>query len=269
MQVHLQGAQMPNGSASDVVRDLQEFIRRDKAEFLPGFFQCQPGGYGEGDRFLGVVVPDQRHVARKWVSLPDAEIRKLLRSKWHECRLTGVFILASRFEKSEEPHSTRWFELLMESFDGINNWDLVDTAASKIVGPWLSEKNSRQKRLTDWASSGHLWTQRLAMVSTISMIRQGEFEWTIRLAKEFLGHPHDLMHKASGWMLREMGQKSESELLAFLDKHATKMPRTMLRYAIEKLPEPMRQTYLKLRPPGKPDNQRKNRPPKPKRAAHG
>lgn len=237
--------------ARDVVADLQALARKDKADFLPGFFQCQPGGYGEGDRFLGVVVPDQRRVARKRDSLTDSEIRKLLVSKWHECRLTGLFILIRQFTRSDEPDATRLFELLMDNFDGINNWDLVDTAASQLVGPWLAERKSRQGLLMSWARSGQLWYQRLAMVSTLAMIRRGQFDWTVRLAREFVGHPHDLMHKATGWMLREMGQKSAEALLAFLNRNAVRMPRTMLRYAIEKLPETVRQSYLQRRPSAK------------------
>lgn len=235
------------GTALDIERALRRVARSDKADFLPRFFQCHPGGYGEGDRFLGVVVPDQRRVAREFRSLPENEIRKLLGSQWHECRLTGLFILADQFQRSSEPDSTRIFELMLDCFTGVNNWDLVDTAGPKIAGPWLAEKKSRQKLLMTWAKFSQLWSQRLAMVSTLTLIKRDEYDWTTRLATKFLDHPHDLIHKATGWMLREMGNRSKPHLLDFLDRHATRMPRTMLRYAIEKLPEPMRQAYLKLR----------------------
>jgi len=232
-----------NATARDVESALRELINPEKAEFLPRFFKTHKGGYGEGDLFLGVVVPDQRKVARRFKDLPEEEILALLDSPFHECRLTGLFILVRRYERSDPERRARITNLYVERIHRVNNWDLVDSSAHKILGPQAWETNT--DLLFELADRNHLWSQRAAMVATYYFIKKGRFDMTLALAQRFLDHEHDLMHKAVGWMLREMGKQAEEPLESFLGSHYRDMPRTMLRYAIEKLPEPRRQAYLK------------------------
>lgn len=236
----------------DVYRCLEQFVRPDKAEFFPGFFQAYAGGYGEGDCFLGVVVPDQRKVARQFQELSLAHVRKLLHSKWHECRLTGLFILVKQFERSMKSYlkdndsedAKALVDFYLANLEGVNNWDLVDSSAHKILGTWLLHHPSERKVLTRLSRSKVLWEQRIAVIATMPLVHAGEFDELLVLAEKYLDHPHDLMHKAVGWLLREAGKQDERVLKAFLKEHVTSMPRTMLRYAIEKLPQQQRQRWL-------------------------
>ncbi len=233
-----------------VLQSLRELARPEKAEFLPGFFQAYPGGYGEGDKFIGVVVPDQRRVARSFADVSRTEISKLLKSPWHECRLTGLFILVGQFEKSRSPKTLNESEqkdivdFYLSHLDRVNNWDLVDASAHKILGQWLLINPKQRKLLKKLAQSDSLWEQRVAVIATLPLIHQGEFDEIMELAGQFLTHPHDLMHKAVGWMLREVGKQDIRILRSFLTENHQDMPRTMLRYAIEKLPEKERQHWL-------------------------
>lgn len=229
-------------TAKQILASLREVAREDKAAFLPGFFQAVPGGYGEGDRFIGCVVPDQRKVARHFRDLSRDELVKLFASPWHECRLTGMLILVGQFDvaaKSNNPH--RLFEcgeiveFYLANLDAVNNWDIVDTTAPKILGPWLVENSDERSVLERLTASDVLWERRVAVLATFSLIKNDEFEEIIELAERLMSDGHDLMHKAIGWMLREMGKRDQSRLEKFLKKHAKTMPRTMLRYSIEKL----------------------------------
>lgn len=231
-------------TAAKVKAALREKINPEKAEFLPRFFKTGPGEYGEGDKFLGVVVPDQRKVAREFKDLPLLQIEKLLDDPIHECRLTGLLILVDQFKKAKDNAVRNSLcDFYLSKLDRVNNWDLVDSSSRDILGAWLHDKKDRRV-LDKLAKSDDLWRQRVAMVSTYWFIKRGDFDDTLRLAEKFLTHQHDLMHKAVGWMLREVGNMDEAVLTGFLDRHATKMPRTMLRYAIEKLPEPKRKAYM-------------------------
>jgi 3-methyladenine DNA glycosylase AlkD len=216
----------------------------EKAEFFPRFFKTGPGEYGEGDCFLGVTVPDQRVIAKQFRDLPIAEVKKLLQSHWHECRLTALFILVLQFERAKEPLRRELVEFYLDNLDRVNNWDLVDSSASKILGAYSLDVSQYRKCIEQLAASGHLWRERVAVIATQSQIKQGDFRQILKLAKRFLKHEHDLIHKAVGWMLREMGQKKIGPLIAFLDSYGDRMPRTMLRYAIEKLPPEQRKAYL-------------------------
>ncbi len=229
-------------SAKQVLSALREVARENKAAFLPGFFQAVPGGYAEGDRFLGCVVPDQRKVARQFRDLSRDELVKLFASPWHECRLTGMLILVDQYElaaKPKNPH--REFEcreivdFYLANLDAVNNWDIVDTTSPKILGAWLVENYDERSVLDRLAASDLLWERRVAVLATFSLVRNDEFKEIVDLAERLMDDGHDLMNKAIGWMLREMGKRDQSRLEKFLKKHARTMPRTMLRYSIEKL----------------------------------
>jgi 3-methyladenine DNA glycosylase AlkD len=230
--------------STQIKDDLQKLIRPDKAEFLPYFFKTGEGEYAAGDKFIGVVVPDQRNVAKRYfkqVSLDD--VQQLLNSEIHEHRLTGLFILTYKFEKADTKEQKVIYDFYLKNTKAINNWDLVDCSAHKIVGEYLIDKD--RSILYKLAKSKNLWEQRIAIISTFAFIRQKDFEDCLNLAEGFLTHKHDLIHKAVGWMLREVGKKDEFVLVSFLNPNYQKMPRTMLRYAIEKFPEQLRIPYLK------------------------
>ena len=208
------------------------------------FFKCGPGEYGEGDIFLSVTVPAQRAIAREFRHLPLAEAEKLLVSAIHEERLTALFILVDRFTRGDPPLRKQIFALYMKRLRFINNWDLVDSSAPQIVGGWLADK--RRTPLDRLARSKDLWSRRVAMLATFHGIYNGEHRDAIRIATILVNDDHDLIHKAVGWMLREVGKRaSASALRAFLETHAATMPRTMLRYAIERLPPDERRRWMR------------------------
>ncbi len=207
------------------------------------FFKTGPGDYGEGDQFLGVTVPQTRSLLPRSDNLSDAGMLSLLHSPWHEERLLALLILVRRFQKAaSEPTRDAYVQIYLANTRWVNNWDLVDSSAPQILGMWLL----RRKRavLGRLADSESLWEQRISIIATQALIRDGQFEDTLRLCEHFLTHPHDLMHKACGWMLREVGKRDEAVLKRFLSQHAAKMPRTLLRYAIEKFPQAERRRYL-------------------------
>lgn len=230
--------------ATAVQAALLEQAVAEKAISFSRFFKAGPGEYAEGDQFLGVTVPDQRKIARQFRELPPAEIQQLLKNPYHECRLTGVLILVSQFEHARtESDRKLLYDFYLTHVNCINNWDLVDSSAPKIVGSFLWQKNHQP--LFKLARTNHLWKNRIAIVATQYFIKHGQPETTLELAELLLNHRHDLIHKAVGWMLREVGEKNQPRLFAFLNQHVSQMPRTMLRYAIEKLPESKRQSFLK------------------------
>lgn len=224
-----------------------------QATHLSRFFKCGVGEYGEGDKFLGVRVPQTRSLVKEYknrVQLDDCLV--LVESPWHEVRLAGFLFMIQLYnqaKKESEEMVRKVVDCYISSIRWANNWDLVDLSAPYILGDWLvTHPDCRQilNQLSD--SKAGLWHQRVAMVANWMLIRNGEFDDTFRIAEKYLSHSHDLIHKASGWMLREVGKHGgNSELRGFLDKHATSMPRTMLRYAIEKFPAPERKHYLKLK----------------------
>ena len=235
-----------SGTSAKVKAALKEFIDAEKAAFYPRFFKTGKGQYGEGDWFIGVTVPNQRKVVRQFRDLPAKEIEKLLRDRIHEHRLTGLLILVAQFERAkDEELQRRVVEVYMRNLDHVNNWDLVDSTAHKILGAWLAERD--RDVLDELAASGHLWRERISVVACLHFIKQHDFDDILRLAEQFLDHTHDLIHKAVGWMLREAGNRNEQILEGFLSKHYSKMPRTMLRYAIERLKPARRKAYLEGR----------------------
>jgi len=217
-----------------------------KAIISQKFFKTGKGEYGEGDIFLGISVPDQRAVAKAFY--PDVslgEISQLLSSEYHEHRLTALFILVNRFQKSKIPSEKEGIaNFYMSHLAYINNWDLADSSSYPILGSYAYEYD-RADLLRTLARSDHMWHKRIGVVATLYFIRKHSYELMKELVTHNLKYPHDLMHKANGWMLREMGKKAPDELIRYLDQYYLEMPRTCLRYAIEKLDEPLRQKYLK------------------------
>ena len=230
-------------NAEFIINELQSVGTPAKAAHLQKFFKTGPGQYGEGDVFIGVVVPHTRSIAKVNMGMPMTEIRLLLKSKYHEARLCGLLMLTERFKKAAEKERKEIFDFYLKNASCANNWDLVDLSCSTIVGVYLL--NKERKILYKLAESECLWEQRIAIVSTYSFIRENEFHDTLELSKKLLTHKHDLMHKAVGWMLREVGKRDRRTLTDFLEEYATKLPRTTLRYAIEHYPEPERQYFLK------------------------
>ncbi len=231
-------------TARSVEAALRERRNPEKAAFYPRFFKAGKGEYAEGDRFIGVVVPDQRKIAKQFKRLSLEEIQKLLNSPYHECRLTGILILVAHFENAKLDVQRRLiYDFYLSHLDRVNNWDLVDASAHKIVGEYLLNRSRRP--LFGLAKANHLWKNRVAIIATLRFIQHDQLDTTIEISERMLDHPHDLIHKAVGWMLREVGKRNEKLLALFLDEHVSRMPRTMLRYSIEKLPERKRQHYLK------------------------
>lgn len=234
--------------ATDVKAALETYANEDDALFLQRFFKTGAGQYGEGDVFIGVRVPKTRLVCRKFATLPLTEMQILLDSPVHEHRLAGLIIMTLQYPKASEAGKEQLYELYMANvYKGrVNNWDLVDTSAERIVGPYLADKP--KSVLYELARSDDLWQRRVAMLSTFAYIKQGEPGVTLKLAELLLNDTHDLIQKAVGWMLREVGKRvDEAILIDFLDTHAAAMPRTVLRYAIERLSSDKRSYYMQLK----------------------
>lgn len=227
-------------TAESIYSELLKYSEEEKRIVLPRFFKTGKGEYGEGDKFIGVTVPNVRIVARKFKDCAMGIVGQLLCSPWHECRLCALLILREKFVKN--PHEV--VEFYLSHTSGINNWDLVDLSAPYILGSYLVENPNREILYT-LAASPLMWENRIAIVSTLMLIRNNQFEDTLKLAEILMPHKHDLMHKSIGWMLREVGKKDVEVLRGFLVKHCKSMPRTMLRYALEKFPpEQRRKFYL-------------------------
>lgn len=236
---------MSSSSSVDLIKSLRELADPKKAAFFPKFFKTGPGEYGEGDKFLGVTVPNQRKVANSyWRNIDEKELKILLSSEYHEVRLTGLFILVSKFQKAKGiDEKSKWVDFYLQNRQAVNNWDLVDSSAHLILGAWLWDKD--RSLLYSFAASGNLWDQRISILSTFFFIRNNDFGETLKISEILLDHPHDLIHKAVGWMLREIGKRDYELEFQFLRQHYSNMPRTMLRYAIEKFEPETRELFLK------------------------
>jgi 3-methyladenine DNA glycosylase AlkD len=226
------------------MKQLRAAATPDKATVLARFFKTGPGQYGDGDRFLGVTVPEQRGIAKQARDLPFTEVEKLVGSPYHEARLTGFLVLTYAFERADEAGRREIHVFTLAQRAAMNNWDLVDVIAPVIIGGWLLERPADRKLLRKYAKSPDLWERRIAIVSTLAFIRAGDFADTLAISETLLGDRHDLIHKATGWMLREVGKRDVDVLRGFLEEHAARMPRTALRYAIERLPEAERRAWL-------------------------
>jgi 3-methyladenine DNA glycosylase AlkD len=231
--------------ADQIRNELQQRAIPEKAAFLPGFFKTGKGQYGEGDLFLGVIVPDQRKIAtRYWKLITISELTELIQSPYHEVRLTSIFMLVAKFQKTKNQEEKKiWADFYLKNRSWINNWDLVDSSAHLILGEYLFYKN--RSLLYDLAKSGKLWDQRIAIISTFYFIRKKDFADTLKIAEILLHHPHDLIHKAVGWMIREVGNRDFDTAKQFLLTHYQTMPRTMLRYAIEKFDPEAKAFFMK------------------------
>ena len=254
-------------TAKEIIAYMESLRNEEQRRVLMGFFKTGPGEYGEGDEFLGLKVPQTREVVKNvWKELPLSEVPELLMSKWHEVRLCGLLILVAKFERLTKGTAARTpLECTEEAIRGrdeiltmylnyaeqANNWDLVDLSVHKILGHWLllpsnlGNRDYKIKVLDELAASSCLWKQRMSIVCSWKTSQMGDPSWCLRYAEIHLHHPHDLMHKAVGWMLREMGKRVSMDLLReFLRQHAHEMPRTMLRYAIEKMSEKERKEWM-------------------------
>lgn len=229
--------------SAEIQKELETYIDPVKREYLPRFFKTGKGQYGEGDKFLGVVVPHTRLVARKYKDEPFEVMAELLQSEWHECRLCALLMMVERFKKCDETGRKEIYQFYLSQTERINNWDLVDLSAPYIVGEYLKDKS--RDDLYRLAESSLLWEQRIAVVATATLIRNNDFIDILRLSERLLNHEHDLMRKALGWMLREMGKRNKDLLIQFLDRFHKEMPRTMLRYSIEKMTGEERKHYMK------------------------
>ena len=212
------------------------------AQFLQRFFKTGPGEYGEGDVFLGIRVPATRQLAKQYRELSLTELAKLLHAKEHEARLLAVIILTLQYPKADAAQQQKIFDCYLANAKYINNWDLVDTSAPNIVGAHLFGGDT--SLLDELADSDLLWERRIAILATFYFIKNKQYKQSLRIARQLLDDEHDLIHKAVGWMLREVGKQNRDVLVAFLDKHHQQMPRTMLRYAIEKFEPAIRAAYL-------------------------
>jgi len=234
---------MPN-CLLQIKKDLRKKSNNKKAEILQRFFKTRPGEYGYGDKFLGVVVPEQRKIAKKYYSIISLkEIEQLLHGFFHEERLTALLILVLKYEQSKFLEKKKIFQMYLKNLRHINNWDLVDLSAPKIVGDYLFDKD--KKILIKLAKSNHLWSRRVAMLATYYFIKHGDCAWTLKISKILLHDKHDLIQKAVGWMLREVGKNCGEQIeKKFLNQYGAQIPRTMLRYAIEKFSIKERKKYL-------------------------
>ena len=226
-----------------IIDKLQALSNAEKREVFPRFFKTGKGEYGEGDLFLGVTVPNIRTIAKQHKDISLDVIRELMLSKWHEVRLCALLIMVEKSKKKDETLRKQLFDLYLAMTERINNWDLVDLSCRFIVGEYLLDKS--HERLYQLAQSQLLWDNRIAIVSTYAFIRKGQLEDTYALSDLMMHHPHDLMHKAIGWMLREAGKRNPERLYAYVMERRADMPRTMLRYAIEKFSPKERAILMK------------------------
>ncbi len=226
-------------------RDIRKVSTRARAKISQSFFKTGVGEYGEGDQFLGTTVPDLRKISVKYQGLPPSDLVPLLKSRWHEERLLALIILVRQYERGDHAARQAIYRLYLAHTRYINNWDLVDASADAIVGAYLYDRD--RALLHKLAQSRSVWERRIAMLASFHYIKKGEYEDALTIAELLLRDEHDLIHKAVGWMLREIGKRDQAVEERFLRTHAARMPRTMLRYAVERFPGPLRRRYLSAR----------------------
>ena len=229
-------------SSAQIEAELAALADPEHAEVLQRFFKTGPGGYGAGDVFLGIRVPALRRVARARRTASPATCRRLLASEVHEHRFVALAILCLQFERADAAERERIAELYLDCRDRVNNWDLVDSSAEYLLADRVTR--APRKLLDPLLASEVVWDRRIAVLATFALIKRGSFEQTLRVCEALLSDTHDLIHKATGWMLREVGKRDEAVLRGFLDRHAASMPRTMLRYSLERLPDADRRGYM-------------------------
>lgn len=227
---------------AELKRDVSKFANPQRAKDCAWFFKTGKGEYGEGDRFLGLTVPEQRKIAKKYSELSLRDLQSLLNSKFHEHRFIALVILVNRFQKAGDADKKKIVNFYLKNTNRINNWDLVDVSAHKILGPYLFDKD--KKILFKLAKSKSLWERRIAVISTLYFIANKRFDTSLKIAELLLNDNHDLIHKAVGWMLREIGNRDQQAEEKFLKRYCKAMPRTMLRYAVEKFSPEKRRFYM-------------------------
>jgi len=225
-------------------RELRKQADPQRAKGLRRFFKTGPGEYGEGDKFLGLNVQQQRRIAKQHLNLSLKDLEELLQSPYHEERFTALVILIDQYERGDERARQRIYTFYLAHRQQVNSWDLVDTSTPGIIGDYLLTHD--RSILPTLIRSASVWDRRIAVLATFPCIAQNNFDDSLKIATQLLSDQHDLIHKAVGWMLREIGKRNENVLRKFLDRHTPSMPRTMLRYAIERLPDNVRTTYLKI-----------------------
>lgn len=231
-------------AAKQLQQELQNLADEKKAKHLSQFFKTGKGQYAEGDIFLGINVPIIKGIVKKYYKdITSEEIIEMLQSQWHDYRFAALQTLVMQYEKASDKKQKELVDLYLNNIDGINNWDLVDCSAHMIIGAcaWQTQDISKIEKLSD---SQKLWQERIAVVASWYFIKQGKYDLTLNLAKKFINHKHDLMHKAVGWMLREVGKQDKKVLTDFLDAYATHLPRTTLRYAIERFSKEEKEKYM-------------------------
>jgi len=227
----------------EIKKELKNFSSKKQAKVLSSFFKTGKGQYGEGDKFLGIKVPILRKIAKKYFNCTMKDIKKLLSSKFHEERLLALFLLTYKYKTGDDPAKGKIFNVYLKNTKFINNWDLVDLSAEHIVGDFLFSR--KKDILFSLAKSKNIWERRIAILATFCFIKKGKYKETFKIAKTLLNDRHDLIHKAVGWMLREVGKRCSLKAEeSFLKKYHKKMPRTMLRYTIERFPEKRKQIYM-------------------------
>ncbi len=219
--------------------ELRAYSDPKRKAFSPSFFKTGKGEYGEGDKFIGVTAPNIREIAKKYNDIDKKDIQKLLFSPWHEERFCAWVIVISRYEKSGD--KGYWYRFAVNNISQLNNWDLVDMVAPRLIGDYLIDKS--QKQFLTWSSHSSLWIRRIAMMATFPRIKQSDFLLTLKLSKKYLTDSEDLIHKATGWMLREVGKRDEKELIKFMDENHREMPRIMVSYALEKMSAEKKKKY--------------------------
>lgn len=234
-------------TANFVKKELEKYSSKGKKEVFVRFFKTGKGQYGEGDMFWGITVPNIRDVAKRYFKdISFEEVKGLIESEIHEIRLTGYIILTYKYERGDKEEKERVYEFYINNLNGCNNWDIVDLSCSKIIGNYLVDNLGKRDILYTLVKSKNLWEQRISIVSTYSFIKNNDFKDTLKISKILLSHKHDLIHKAVGWMLREVGKKDIDVLREFLNENIKDMPRTTLRYAIERMDKKERDRYLYL-----------------------
>ena len=233
-------------AVNEIISEIKAYAEPDFAKWVSPILQVTDGGYGEEDKLIGVRTPVLRKLSKKYTEIEYDDVFTLLRNEYHEVRLVSLFILILKY-KLDKYKREFIVNKYIENADYINNWDLVDQSAPYIIGDFVFNNKDKLSLLYELANTNHLWKQRISIVSTQYLIKNGFYEPTIKLSEFFLNHEHHLIHKAVGWMLRELGKKDIEELYSFLDKFASKMPRVMLRYAIERLDDNNRKYYMSLK----------------------
>lgn len=234
-----------SNKACDVENELKKVGTKQRAETSAWFFKTDEGQYGYGDKFLGVAVGEQRKISKRYKDLPLREVNNLLYSEYHECRLTGLFILVLQYQVADKDQQDKIVKFYLSNLKRVNNWDLVDASARYILGEFLQTR--QRTKLYKLVKSKNLWERRIAIVSTHAFILNGDFNDTLEISTLLLDDKEDLIHKAVGWMLREVGKQDKGTLVNYLDRHANRMPRTALRYSIEHFNEKDRKKYLAIK----------------------